>query len=279
MSFTSHAFTGTDGTAVETADTGLTGSGAVIISNRAHNPNASSVRYYDSVIPSSADYKAGADVYIASTANVSGGPTARHTATTASLTCYHGRQTGNSLQIIKFVADAATQLGPSVTNAVGTGSTPRLEIVCEGSSISLYADGALKIGPITDTQIPGPGRVGFRITGGANTGHIDNLTGDYLTAAGITASSAATLGAVTGSAVGTVAIAASSAAALGAVTGSAVGTVIVTGNSVATLGDVTAATPVPQALAFAPNNPNRLRAIGRPHALRVIARPFILKAA
>ncbi|MEY2632212.1 MAG: hypothetical protein RIR00_866 [Pseudomonadota bacterium] len=187
-------FTGANGAAVETADTNWTGSNATISGNAARNNTASTAQYYHSQVPTSADYDVSADtvIFSASGSRVAA-VTARHSTSASTYYAAQYTNTGGGWRLLRFVAGVQSQLGASAANPVPTTTTVcRVTLRVEGSAISLYVDGALTIGPITDTAIADAGRGGFRINASAVNLGWDNWSLDTLGGAAIDLSGTAT---------------------------------------------------------------------------------------
>lgn len=105
------------------------------------------------------------------------GVAVRHT----SSQCYLARWTSSQLRLTKWFSGVFTTLGtdaaaPSVNDVV------RIEAV--GSSISVYLNGSLAIGPVTDTDLTtGPPGV-FGSDGGDGSAQLDDWSGGDLSAGG-----------------------------------------------------------------------------------------------
>lgn len=134
-----------------------------IMSNRLGVATGTNNRlWYRNTAPGTADYSVKTNIYRNASNNGNGGVCARLDATAS--TFYHLRFTGTALQLYKFVAGAATQLGSSYTITPAVGSTNEIELVCDGTSISGKLNGTTVIGPITDSSITAAGYAGFRLS-------------------------------------------------------------------------------------------------------------------
>lgn len=88
----------------------------------------------------------------------------------------------DSLRMYKTVGGTTTQLGSSYSNVMTDNVAQTLELRMSGSSISVYLDGTLRIGPVTDTDITGAGKAGItgqsmRAAGIADYAMLDNFSG------------------------------------------------------------------------------------------------------
>lgn len=93
-------------------------------------------------------------------------------------------------RLYKRVSGSWTQLGSSYSAAITGTETLKLEM--DGSDISAYLDGTLRIGPITDTALTASGDCGISdATGGSDhSGAVwDNFTADDLVVGGATGKS------------------------------------------------------------------------------------------
>lgn len=166
--FASDSFAGTEGTelsaydAVWTKVTGVTGN-AEIASERLRASSTTTPAYYHSGAPASADYAVSADLYFhesGATVGPAAGVIGR--CSTSANTHYMGRYAGNAgWQLFKIVAGTVTQLGVSVPEAVGAGSTKTCTLDMVGSTIRVLSDGVEKIS-VTDTAITAAGKAGVR---------------------------------------------------------------------------------------------------------------------
>lgn len=175
--FANQSFTAADGTTVQTLANMVKHTAsqfdAVVTSNRARSSSATggTILYYDSRTPPSADYAVHASLaLLADNNSSSAGPFVRLSTTGADvghITGYWANYTtsGDFLELRKYVGGGgASQVLASVTIPIPT----IVEIEAVGSTLSVYADGVLVLGPITDaTPIAGPGVAGFRIGGNA----------------------------------------------------------------------------------------------------------------
>lgn len=128
-------------------------------------------------VPASADYDVEMDwVWIDSAAQNSIGILGRMDATAA--TFYMLRMEGGALQLYKFVAGAATQLGNVSMSAVA-GNTYHVKLEMRGTTIRGYFNNAASPDiEVTDSDITAPGSAGLRMDSVATdaTGqHVDNI--------------------------------------------------------------------------------------------------------
>jgi hypothetical protein len=179
-------FTAADGAAVETAEPTLVGSGGTISANRART-TSSTITYYDTTDPGSADYECSAEIYQNNTPSGSGGAGPIVRKDTAADTFYAARYNSSGWQLIRVVGGTTTQMGSTVgTDLLTNGTSKVLTVRAEGSSISAYLDGVLIIGPITNTAITAAGKAGFRINSTQLNLRLDNLALNTLVAAATT---------------------------------------------------------------------------------------------
>jgi len=192
MTFASDAFTNTDGTVLSTHDanwvksTGWgTPSDIEIRSNAATCKVISGdpgVWVYSSA--SSADYEVSAVVkQLGTSTSYNAGVLARFSSTQA--TGYMARYRYNTgVQLFVFNnSTTATQLGSTVAGNLSNGGTMTLKLVCDGDQISVYKDGSLVIGPITNTVVSAANRPGIWNFGLSSDGcSLDNWDATYLSA-------------------------------------------------------------------------------------------------
>lgn len=184
-------FTGADGTVVSTADanwvkiTGFTGT-AQLFGNRLRGGSTTdSCAYRYNVAPPSADYEVACDfqvVGITSTA-VNAGVMAR--ASSSASTGYMARwRNGTGFQLFKFVGSVtAVQIGSTVAQSYTAGTTARIRLKVEGSTISVFRGSeTTPIISVTDTSITAAGFAGVWTNVNSNTDgpHLDNWTADTL---------------------------------------------------------------------------------------------------
>lgn len=219
--FDSSTFTAADGTELSASDANWTkldaaADNAIITGNRLRRvipSGTATARYRRTTAAPSSDYSVACDLYIVDTTSTTynGGPMARCVA--GELTGYWARwRNGTGIQLFRYNAGTATQLGSTVTQSQSAGSTLRLTLRCEGSVISVYrnaestpiisvTDGS----PITSAGYPGILTATDSTTDGP---HLDNWSADTLaTEATITVTTALPAfsgGASTGSASATV---------------------------------------------------------------------------
>lgn len=145
--------------------------------------------FYASGIPPSADYYVKVDVFAHTNTATNIGPALR--IDTSANTMYLVRyRDGIDWQLRKLVTGTASTLGtPSTNQLIGLGAFKTVKLVASGTSLSVYVNDVLEIGPVTDSDISAAGRAGFRSAGGvtSTTGfHLDNLeAGDLVVATGI----------------------------------------------------------------------------------------------
>ncbi len=188
-SFVTDNFNGSEGDALETYQPDWTRHGsyygyAEIAANRVRPASTSSPCYYRTATPPAADYEVIADVHIATDsgnyiADVCG--RINTSAKTMYLASCYGSAASGGWRLRKVVAGTVTQLGTTVTSPTrSAGSTYRLKLKMSGDQISLYVDGALVIGPITDTAITAAGKAGIQFYSAASPSgtvgyHLDNF--------------------------------------------------------------------------------------------------------
>ena len=177
-------YSGTDGqslTEYNAAWTAVPGQqGGVIISgSRArHNTTSfASVFYRSDVAPPSADYSVSADLYFSAVSgSPSIGPCLRMSAT--AITMYQVRYVGGTgITLGRFLNGTASTLS-TVAFTPTAGQTAKLTLKAEGTSLSVYLDDVLIIGPVTDANITAAGYVGHRMLSSASLVMIDNLSAD-----------------------------------------------------------------------------------------------------
>lgn len=189
--FLNDTFTDTNGVAL-TSHTGETGatwtkntvyssSTAAVQTNRVYPTFSGNSCWYASGTPASADYEVTATVNIVSAINVNAIVCGRMSTSADTMYMLQIQLSGGtwSLKMYSGVAGAYTQLGGTVTPAtptVGTDHTLKLRMV--GTQISAYYDGALVLGPITDTAVSAAGKAGiqFNFVATSSTGfHIADV--------------------------------------------------------------------------------------------------------
>lgn len=136
--------------------------------------------YYHSGTPSSADYTVDVTGLFSGTTTGLGQYAAAGRISTSANTFYMGRLSANGLlastcnwQIFRAVSGSFAQLGSSSSVSITADVEYNVRLKMDGSSISLYGDGAGSptIGPITDSNITSAGKAGVRIgrpTAGGN---------------------------------------------------------------------------------------------------------------
>lgn len=184
-------FTGAPGAALETYNpawakvSGTTGTMQISSTgDRAVLLSGASAWYYRSnVTPPTPDYSVSADVYIASTtAGKNTAITFRGLATES--TGYGVRVlVGTGISLIRYTAGVTAVL---VTSGYSFTSMEAVNVkgVISGNSLSVYVNGVLVLGPITDSNIAGAGYIGMRATTSSGSQlQVDNLTAETLGAA------------------------------------------------------------------------------------------------
>lgn len=122
------------------------------------SPAATACYVYDQS-PASADYDVSATVQMSS-AGIVFALVGR--ASKTANTMYAARFNANALQLYKFVAGVATQLGSDVTQSVSFNTDYVLKLSMSGTTIKLFWDGVEKIS-VTDSAIGATGYGGIRI--------------------------------------------------------------------------------------------------------------------
>lgn len=205
--FASDPFTGTSGTelsAYNAAWTRHASASAASVDARISNANrcrgttgaSGAAVYYHSGTPAGTDYSVSVDVTEITDAMYAAGPCAR--ISTISNTMYHARWatfvSPDVVQLYRFVAGVATQLGTDQSANFTTGTTRNLKIECINSGldviINVYIDGSgTPLFSVTDIAANGPittaGLSGIRLGyGGASIPsdttclHLDNYSAD-----------------------------------------------------------------------------------------------------
>lgn len=138
------------------------------------NPSA----FYASGLPPSANYTVCTDVFAHSNISVNIGPCGRMD--TSANTMYCARyNSGTSWDLRKIITGTQSTLSTSTSNLITLGTSKRLCLVMNGSTISMTVDGATEGSPVTDTDISAAGRAGVRSAGGSTTTtgfHLDNFS-------------------------------------------------------------------------------------------------------
>ena len=141
-------------------------------------PTGSPQCYYASGVPPSADYYVQGSLYVASTIAVNF-TIAGRIDTSANNMYIGGYFDGTEWRIRKCIGGGFTTLGtPSTNQLITPGNAKTVKLVMNGTSLSLYVEGVLEVGPVTDSEISAAGRVGFRSSGGVSdtTGfHLENI--------------------------------------------------------------------------------------------------------
>ena len=182
--FASDTFTGTNGTILSTYSADwvqhpLAGTTAQIASGRVRATAAATALYYHVGAPASPDYRVSADVYEHTE------PLSYYTGVigrsdTSELTFYMARHANDGIdawQLYKCISGTFTQLGSNSTDGITTGTSARVELFMDGTSIVLYKRGGVTPTiAVTDSSITDAGKSGFRT--GATT--ITDTTGYHL---------------------------------------------------------------------------------------------------
>jgi hypothetical protein len=162
-----------------------TNSGAAVVTdqNRVRRGVSGQAMYYASSVPASANYSVEADVHVKSLLSSDAvGVIGR--ASTSAETYYVARYrvaTGVAQwELLRVVNATATTLA-TYAQTLTTGSTYRLKLDMQGSTITLLVDGAPRFS-VSDPGITSPGRGGLRLGNATTTPtdttglHLDNLT-------------------------------------------------------------------------------------------------------
>ena len=171
-----------------TATAGVGGDGNWLISTS----NTTYAIYQHSGSPASADYDVSADITaIGGSLAWEVGVCARMQAAASTFYMLWHHRSSNQWRLSKCVAGAFTTLGSAYSQTLTTGVAYRALLRVVGSSISGYVDGALVIGPVTDTAIATAGKAGVlsfnsRETGVADRAKLDNFSADDAAGGGST---------------------------------------------------------------------------------------------
>ena len=147
------------------------------------NSNVNNACYQHSASPPSADYSVWAQIAKGAGNSGSGGPicgvAGRMAAAADTLYFAIYRHDTTNIRLFKRVAGTQTQLGSSYTYTL-TGTAAKLELVMDGTSISVKLNDSTVIGPVTDSEITAAGKAGIymldmRETGVADSGSLDNF--------------------------------------------------------------------------------------------------------
>lgn len=162
-------FTGTDGTGIVSHDANwaaVTGysDNAAIYSNRLRKSSGSTTAVYRyNVAPSSADYAVSSEFYVAGTTDTTYNAGVIARASSSQTTMYMARwRNGTGFQLFKFVnSTTATQIGSTVAQSYSAGTTQKITLRVEGSTISVYRGAeTTPIISVTDTAISAAGYAG-----------------------------------------------------------------------------------------------------------------------
>lgn len=188
--FLSDTFTGSNGTALgsHTGETGATWAkqeewtGTCTIQNNRLYSTTTEAHYYASGVPASSDYTVTASIYIVSNATTCfAGVIARAwSEIDYGYEAYLYNSGTPTLYLTYNHTSGETNLDSTVITAPAVGSTHTLALTVEGTSLAVYWDDVLKIGPYTHTGIYNAGRAGV-IQGGSGMSstagyHIDSVT-------------------------------------------------------------------------------------------------------
>jgi hypothetical protein len=193
MPFATDAFAGTAGTelsaysAVWSKQSGFTTNALIGNDGQYAYTNAADFNavYQHSAAPASADYSVFADIAKRSGVQALGplmGVIGRAAAAAATFYAVYYDHATTAYRLSKLVAGTQTLLGSDYIHTLTT--TPEnLELRMAASSISVYVDGVLRIGPVTDTDITAAGKSGIwvfamRETGIADAGSLDNFSAE-----------------------------------------------------------------------------------------------------
>lgn len=184
-------FTGADGTVISTADanwarvTGFTGT-AQLFGNRLRGGSTTdSCAYRYNVAPPSADYEVACDIQVVGTTSTAFNAGVMARASSSASTGYMARwRNGTGFQLFKFVGSvSAVQIGSTVAQSYTAGTTARIRLKVEGSTISVFRGAeTTPIISVTDTSITAAGFAGVWTNVNSNTDgpHLDNWTADTL---------------------------------------------------------------------------------------------------
>jgi hypothetical protein len=136
---------------------------------------AGGAAYYITATPPNADYSVEADfICLTTTANVA--LTGRMHITDD--TMYIIRWNNNVWELRRIITGTQTTIGSTTNQLLTASTTKKVRLQMVGTSISVYINDILEIGPITDGNITAVGKAGIRMLTGASptTGvHIDNF--------------------------------------------------------------------------------------------------------
>lgn len=194
--FATATFTGTNGTALQTADTNFTRhpsytANCVIDTNECKGDSASTTAYYHSGSPVGASYKVSATLH--KVAQTSGFPGVCGRISTSTNTFYLARwnEGESGWQLYKFVNGTATQLGSTVTDTFTAGSSHNitLEMDAAAQTVKLFKKGesTAAITASSETSITDAGKSGLRILG--TDIRLDNFSAEDLSGGGTSVSS------------------------------------------------------------------------------------------
>jgi hypothetical protein len=194
--FLNEQFSGVSGDTLETynpggwakvaASSGAGGTMGISSTQRARQTTTTTGNsvYYKADAPApSADYTVSADIYIVTGGTNTMGICGRCASDT--VTMYRASVSGSTLVLTRSVDNSAITLG-SVAYTQVTGAQLHIDLVMQGSQISVKQDGVTVIGPVTDTAVTSAGYIGMRaVNSGAGGLQVDNLTADTFAVGGV----------------------------------------------------------------------------------------------
>lgn len=189
MGFATDAFGGTSGNNLTTGSwvqqTGFT-ENFIYGTNGAYANAASSAAYavyQHTGAPAGADYSIFADISrtTSGTSSPEFGVCGRMQASAATFYAAWHLRASNETRLYKCVAGTFTHIsGTAYSHTLTPGTPVQIELRMSGTSLSVYIDGVLRIGPVTDSSISTAGKAGIigfamRQAGVADTATIDNF--------------------------------------------------------------------------------------------------------
>ena len=188
--FASDAFAGTSGNTLQTYSaswTKISGDSDAQISNAGRvrlGISTSSVRYYHSATPASADYSVSADIVPVSSDSGQSAGVAVRMSTSATTFYFAQGVTGTGVRLYKVVAGSFTQLGSTASYTFTTGTPVNIKIEAIGTAIKVYmaGSGTATISQ-TDSGITAANRPGISMYGNVSHSdtvgfHLDNWSAD-----------------------------------------------------------------------------------------------------
>lgn len=190
--FLTDSMTAGDGTALAshtgeagatwTKHTGWTGD-ITINSNRAVGINNTEAHYYASGVPTSANYDVSATIFDVSNGTFTlAGVMGRMVVGTNTGYAAFANFDGSTARVYlkRFVNGTGTDMSSTVITTPTVGSSHTLILRMNGNSLSALWDGAVVVGPLTDTNISAAGRAGVIHSGAGSSStagwHIDSVT-------------------------------------------------------------------------------------------------------